>query len=81
VVGVEPDPIQASRKREADVPPGLFLLEGRAKNLPVEDGSVDGIFFFRSLHHVPIENMAAALREAARAVKPNVGFLYVIEPG
>jgi len=36
--------------------------------------------FFRSLHHVPIDAMQAALGAAARKLKP-CGFLAVIEPG
>ena len=38
-------------------------------------GSADGVFFFRSLHHVPIERMEVAIAEAARALKPEAGFL------
>ena len=41
---------------------------------------MDGVFFFRSLHHVPIDAMEAALAEAARVLKPD-GFLCVMEPG
>ena len=41
---------------------------------------MDGVLFFRSLHHVPRELMDAALAEAARVLKPD-GFLYVAEPG
>ncbi len=44
-------------------------------------GSADGVFFFRSLHHVPIERMEVAIAEAARALKPEAGFLCVVEPG
>ena len=39
------------------------------------------MFFFRSLHHVPVETMEAALAEAARALKAETGFLCVVEPG
>ena len=51
-----------------------------AESLPVADGSVDGVFFFRSLHHVPVEHMDTALAEAMRVLKPGTGFLCVIEP-
>jgi len=54
--------------------------EAEATSLPAADGSMDGVFFFRSLHHVPITDMDAALAEAARVVKPNGGFIYVVEP-
>jgi ubiquinone/menaquinone biosynthesis C-methylase UbiE len=41
---------------------------------------MDAVFFFRSLHHVPMAAMDAALAEAARVLKPD-GILCVIEPG
>ena len=81
VLGVEPDPVQAEKNRQADPVPGLTFVEGGAENLPVESGTVDGIFFFRSLHHVPIPNMDEALVEAARVLKPDTGFLCIVEPG
>ncbi len=81
VLGVEPDPIQAEKNRRAPPVPGLTFTEGRAESLKLETGSVDGVFFFRSLHHVPVEQMEAALHEAARVLKPETGFLCVFEPG
>ena len=80
VIGVEPDPIQAATNREAEPAPDVAFVEARAERLPVASGSADGVFFFRSLHHVPIETMEAALAEAVRALKPG-GFLCVVEPG
>jgi len=81
VLGVEPDPIQAQKNRQASPTPGLTFAEARAEQLPLESGSVDGVFFFRSLHHVPITRMEDALGEAARVLKPETGFLWVLEPG
>ncbi len=81
VLAVEPDPIQAAKNREADSFPGVAFVEARAERLPAGSGSMDGVVFFRSLHHVPVEAMAAALAEAARVLKPERGFLCVIEPG
>lgn len=81
VLGVEPDPIQAEKNRQAPSVPGLTFTEGRAQSLKLETGSVDGVFFFRSLHHVPLDQMDAALHEAARVLKPATGFLCVFEPG
>ncbi|MDE8349261.1 MAG: class I SAM-dependent methyltransferase [Acidocella sp.] len=80
VLCVEPDPVQAAKNRLASAVPGLSFTEARAEALPVESGSVDGVFFFRSLHHVPIDQMDAALAEAARVLKPASGFLCVVEP-
>ena len=80
VLGVEPDPIQAAENRKTSTTDGLAFEEARAENLPVADGSVDGVIFFRSLHHVPIETMGRAIEEAFRALKPEAGFLCVVEP-
>lgn len=79
VVGIEPDPIQAARNREAAPTPGLTLTEGGAESLPQASDSVDGVFFFRSLHHVPIDSMGRALEEAQRVVRSG-GFIFVLEP-
>lgn len=81
VLGVEPDPVQAEKNRQAEPLAGFTFAEGGAENLPLESGSVDGVFFFRSLHHVPIGRMDAALVEAARVLKANTGFLCIVEPG
>ena len=81
VDGIEPDPIQAAKNREAAPFAGVVLHEGRAEQLPFAAQSVDGVLFFRSLHHVPLLEMDAALREATRVLKPHTGFLCVVEPG
>ena len=80
VLAVEPDAVQAEKNRTAPAVPGVTFVEAGAEALPAEDASMDGVLFFRSLHHVPRELMDAALIEAARVLKPD-GFLYVAEPG
>lgn len=80
VTGVEPDPIQAQKNRDAAPVPGLTFVEAGAERLPFADRSLDGVFFRYSLHHVPGELMATALREAARVLKARTGYLYVVEP-
>ena len=80
VLGVEPDPVQAAKNREAAATPGVAFLEARAEKLPAASGAIDGVVFFRSLHHVPVEAMDAALAEAARVLAPASGFLIVVEP-
>ena len=81
VLAVEPDPIQAAKNREAETAPGLTFVEACAERLPAPSGSMDGAFFFRSLHHVPVGAMKVALAEAARVLKPVTGLLCVVEPG
>lgn len=81
VIGIEPDPIQAEKNRSAEPIEGLELREGRAETLPFPSASIDGVVFFRSLHHVPIDAMDAALGEAARVLDGERSFLCLIEPG
>ena len=81
VIAAEPDPLQAEKNRAAAPFENLTFVESGAEKLPIADASVDGVFFFRSLHHVPIEKMDAALAEAARVLKPATGFLCIVEPG
>jgi len=59
--------------------PGVAFRPGRAEALDVEDESFDGVLMLKSLHHVPLDQMDTALREAARVLRPG-GTLYVSEP-
>jgi ubiquinone/menaquinone biosynthesis C-methylase UbiE len=77
--GVDPDRHQAERNRAADPAPNLTFEEAGATALPAADGSVDGVFFSFSLHHVPAETYPATFAEVRRVLKPE-GFLCVIEP-
>ena len=80
MLGLEPDPIQAAKNREADPIPNVTLVAGSAESIPREAGTVDAVFFGKSLHHVPKGLMDTALREAARVLKPGTGVLYSLEP-
>ncbi len=61
-----------------DLPNVTFLLAG-AEAIPLEDATVDVVFMFKSLHHVPVELMDQALREIRRVLKPG-GYAYISEP-
>jgi SAM-dependent methyltransferase len=58
---------------------GARYLIGRAEQLPLDDASVDALVFMRSLHHVPVADLAGALREARRVLRRD-GLVYVAEP-
>ena len=79
VTGIDPNPAQLDKARAAD-PAGdeAYSLDS-AEDLPFADESLDMVVFFNSLHHVPVDHQAAALAEAARAVRPG-GLIYVAEP-
>lgn len=61
-----------------DLPNVSFALSG-AQNIPLDDESVDVVFMFKSLHHVPLELMEASMQEIWRVLKPG-GQVYVSEP-
>ncbi len=79
VLGVECSPRQLAKAQAAEKVADERIVEGVAQELPAADASVDVVVFFNSLHHVPVEAQATALREAARVLAPG-GLLYVCEP-
>jgi len=79
VSGIEPDPQQAAKNREAQPLAGLELFEAGAQALPLEDASQDLLLFRFSLHHIPSSLYPAAFAEAARVLKAG-GQLYIMEP-
>ena len=52
---------------------------GGAEDIPAADNSFDIVLMFKSLHHVPMEHMDAALGEIARVLKPG-GLAWISEP-
>jgi SAM-dependent methyltransferase len=55
-----------------------FGLAG-AQAIPLDDESVDVVFMFKSLHHVPVELMAQSMQEVRRVLKPGA-LAYISEP-
>jgi SAM-dependent methyltransferase len=79
VIGLEISEDQlAPALAHAGADAGRYLV-GRAQELPLPDGSQDVVVFMRALHHVPPADLAAALREAGRVLRPD-GAVYVAEP-
>ena len=54
-------------------------VEASGQDLPFEADSFDLVIFSYSLHHVPLDEMPAALGEARRVLRHG-GTLYVVEP-
>jgi len=61
-----------------DLPNVTFKLSG-AQKIPLEDESVDVVFMFKSLHHVPMDLMEASMHEIRRVLRPG-GLAYISEP-
>lgn len=79
VTGIETSPMQMRAALAAERVADESYIDGLAQSLPMSDGSVDIVVFANSLHHVPEADMAPALAEAARVLRPG-GLLYVSEP-
>ena len=61
-----------------DLPNVTFGLAG-AQDIPLKDESVDIVFMFKSLHHVPTNLMEQSMREVRRVLVPG-GLAYISEP-
>ena len=66
-------------KNLAEPQPGLEFVSAPAQAIPCADGRFDLALMLKSLHHVPLEAMDAALAEARRVLRAG-GWLYVSEP-
>lgn len=78
VTGLEVDERQHAKNLAAPQA-GLRFVAAGAQAIPFADASFDLALMLKSLHHVPLDSMPQALREAARVLRPG-GHLYVSEP-
>jgi ubiquinone/menaquinone biosynthesis C-methylase UbiE len=79
ITALEVDEIAHEKNLQiADLPNVTFGLSG-AQQIPLEDESVDVVFMFKSLHHVPIDLMEVSIHEIRRVLKP-AGLAYISEP-
>ncbi|MDQ5904591.1 MAG: hypothetical protein QG672_2185 [Pseudomonadota bacterium] len=79
ILALEVDAIQHARNLEVTDLPNVLFAHGGAEAIPAEDNSFDIVIMFKSLHHVPVEHMDAALSEIARVLKPG-GLAWISEP-
>jgi len=79
ITALEVDEIAHKKNLQiTDLPNVTFEFAG-AQDIPLPDESVDVVFMFKSLHHVPIELMETSMHEIRRVLKPG-GFAYISEP-
>ena len=79
IVALEVDDIQHQRNLQISDLPNVHFRHGGAEAIPAPDNSFDIVLMFKSLHHVPMEHMDAALSEIARILKPG-GLAWISEP-
>lgn len=79
LVAMEVDQIQHNKNKQiTDLDNVRFELAG-GEDIPEEDNQFDVVFMFKSLHHVPMDQMDATLNEIHRVLKPG-GLAYISEP-
>jgi len=79
ITAMEVDAIQHAKNLAAERPGNVAFAAGGADAIPLPAASVDVVLMLKSLHHVPVERMDAALAEIARVLVPG-GFAYFSEP-
>ena len=75
----EVDRIQHEKNLQLAVSGNLEFRLGGAEAIAEADDSVDILWMLKSLHHVPVELMKAAMEEIVRVLKPG-GLAYFCEP-
>ena len=79
ITALEVDEIAHEKNLQiTDLPNVTFELAG-AQQIPLADESVDVVFMFKSLHHVPMDLMETSMHEIRRVLKPG-GLAYISEP-
>lgn len=79
IVALEVDAIQHARNLQIADLPNVSFRHGPAEAIPEADNAFDIVMMFKSLHHVPMDNMDRALDEIRRVLKPG-GLAWISEP-
>ena len=79
VLALEVDDIQLARNQRITDLPNVRFDRGGAERIPARDDNFDVVLMFKSLHHVPVEQMDNAFAEIRRVLKPG-GLVYISEP-
>ncbi len=79
ILACEVDTIQHQKNLTISDLPMVSFVHAGAEAIPAAECSADIVMMFKSLHHVPLDAMAPALREIRRVLKPG-GLAYISEP-
>ena len=79
IIALEVDHQQHAKNLQIGPIAGVTFALGGAQALPFADNSFDIVMMFKSLHHVPVAMLNAALGEINRVLKPG-GFAWISEP-
>lgn len=79
IVALEVDAIQHAKNLHITDLPEVSFRHGVAEAIPEPDAAFDIVMMFKSLHHVPVEQMDRAFDEIWRVLKPG-GLAWISEP-
>ena len=79
ITAMEVDAVQHAKNLASERPGNVAFAAGGADAIPLPAASVDVVLMLKSLHHVPVARMDAALAEIARVLVPG-GHAYFSEP-
>ena len=79
ILALEVDRVQQALNLQVDDLPSVRFGLGGAQDIPAGDASVDAVFLFKSLHHVPLDLLGLAFVEIRRVLAPG-GLVYISEP-
>ena len=79
IIATEVDHLQHAANLASEHPACIEFRAGGAQAIDLPDQSVDVVFMFKSLHHVPLELMPQVFQEIARVLKTQ-GSLWISEP-
>jgi len=79
IVALEVDEIQHRLHQEITDLFNVQFTKAGAEDIPFPDATFDVVFMFKSLHHVPLNQMGQAFSEMHRVLKPG-GYAYISEP-
>jgi len=79
IIATEVDHRQHEKNLTLSDLPNVRFVFGGAQSIAQPNASIDVVLMLKSLHHVPVEFMAAALTEISRVLKPG-GLAYISEP-
>jgi ubiquinone/menaquinone biosynthesis C-methylase UbiE len=79
ITAYEIDAIQHHKNKMLTAPPNILFKFGRAQAIAEPDSTFEIVMMFKSLHHVPLEQLDQVFEEIARVLKPG-GLVYLSEP-
>lgn len=79
IIACEVDPVQHKKNLCVTDLTNVRFVEAGAQSIPAPDTFADIVLMFKSLHHVPLDELGTALHEIKRVLRSG-GLAYISEP-